>query len=74
MSAHHSHITDADILAVVRNFGNHTMTYIVRNLLAVRFPNVETPYVLRRLKRLEREGKVQRVGSPYVVQICWSAL
>jgi hypothetical protein len=66
--------TDADILAAVRNWGNRSMTYVVRNMLAHSFSDVKTPWVLRQLKRLEREGKVQRVSSSYVTQICWSAL
>lgn len=69
--------TDSEIIAVVREYGNRAMTYVVRNRLAQnrrRDQPIETSWVLRQLKRLEREGKVRRVESSYAVQICWSAL
>lgn len=63
---------DAAILSAVTAFGSRAMTYVVANhLRSLRF-NVRTDWVLRRLKRLEIEGKVVRVPSPYAVQICWA--
>ncbi|HGW5506440.1 TPA: hypothetical protein ACNH1V_000456 [Citrobacter koseri] len=66
-----SNITDEEIIEVLEGHGR-CMTYFVANILRrVYFP-LDTAYVLRRLKKLEAAGKVQRVKSSYVVQICWS--
>lgn len=60
-----------DVLKVVRERPG-TMTYVYRNILDREgFPGLQTSTVLRRLKHLERLGKVERVRSGYVVQICW---
>jgi hypothetical protein len=65
---------DNDIIDVLS--ARHTaMTYVVANWLRsghreYRF-SLKTSQVLRRLKALERSGKVQRVPSVYVVQLCW---
>ncbi len=64
--------TDEEILAAVRRHGDRAMTYVVRNVLAMDGWRIETPWVLRQLKRLERDGRVVRVPSSYAVQICWS--
>lgn len=66
---------DADILAAVRKWGNRTTTSMVRSILAQQFDmlSISTPWVLRQLKRLECDGKVQRVSTSYVTQFCWSA-
>lgn len=48
------------------------MTYVLRNILAEGRPGLTTPPILRALRRLEKAGKVQRVGSPYAVQLCWA--
>ncbi|WP_292633341.1 MULTISPECIES: hypothetical protein [unclassified Novosphingobium] len=66
------HPTDAQILAAVGKWGNRSMTYAVRNVLQMAGFKVETAWLLRRLKRLEREGKVVRVSSGYAIQLCWS--
>jgi hypothetical protein len=56
--------TDAEVLAAVQKYGNRAMTYVVRNVLVMdgHFP-IETPWVLRQLKRLEKVGAVVRVPS-----------
>jgi DNA-binding HxlR family transcriptional regulator len=66
-------ITDDQIIKVLTDHGR-CMTYVVANWLRDFDKKIETPFVLRRLKKLEKIGKVQRVKSPYRVQICWSAL
>lgn len=64
--------SDEQILGALAKRGGRAMTYVVRNTLAMDYRvNVETSWVLRQLKRLERDGKVQRVSSSYIVQICW---
>ena len=67
-------IEDSDVLAAVKDWGNRTMTYVVRNRLASKGrPNLKTAHVRRQLERMERAGKVKRVPSRYATQICWSA-
>lgn len=69
--------TDVEIVAAVRKWGNRPTTSIVRSVLAQQFPHaaIGTPWTLRQLKRLEREGKVQRVGSTtWKTQFVWSAV
>lgn len=69
--------SDADIIAALRKWGNRTTTSVARSVLAHQFDlfSISTPWVLRQLKRLEREGKVQRVGlSTWKSQYVWSAL
>jgi len=50
------------------------MTYVIRNILALEhgFRGLPTAAVLRRLKKLEAAGKVQRVRSSYAIQLCWA--
>lgn len=65
--------TDDDIIAAVANRGGRTMpTYVIRNVLSSKHKNLETALVLRQLKRLEKEGKVERVPSNYAVMLCWA--
>jgi len=74
--------TDEQILEVVRRRGR-CMTYYVTNVLSWKpahdeekrpvFPNLGTAFVRRRLIAMEKAGLVERVSSPYAVQICWSA-
>lgn len=59
-------VTDADVLAAVADPGMISMTYIVASRL--RLPTAVTR---RRLLRLEREGRVERAPTFYLVQICW---
>ncbi|WP_233459286.1 hypothetical protein [Citrobacter sedlakii] len=64
--------TDEEIVQVLRDHGN-CMTYVVTHWLQDNYRGIKTAYVLRRLKKLEGEGKVRRVKSSYVVQICLEA-
>lgn len=64
--------TDEEIVQVLRDHGN-CMTYVVTHWLQDTYRGIKTAYVLRRLKKLEGEGKVRRVKSSYAVQICWEA-
>lgn len=66
-------ITDDQITSVLTEHGN-CMTYVVAYWLRRLDKNIQTPLVLRRLKKLEKAGKIQRVKSVYKTQICWSAL
>lgn len=49
------------------------MTYVLRNRLQMHQGVVlDTPTVLRRLRRLERSREVCEVASSYERQLCWS--
>lgn len=61
--------TDDAVLAAVRQHAG--ATYVVTNVLRFDGYGVETPWVLRRLKALERAGLVQREASGYAVMISW---
>ncbi|KJL59173.1 hypothetical protein SS47_09200 [Enterobacter kobei] len=64
--------TDEEIIHILADYGN-CMTYFVANVLRRKYWPLDTAYILRRLKKLEAEGKVRRAKSNYVVQICWEA-
>lgn len=66
--------TDDEILAAVKMWGNRSMTYVVRNVLWSQGFRKETPWVLRQLKRMEKDGRVKRVPSVYAVQIKWAVV
>lgn len=69
--------TDSDIIAAIRKWGNRVTTSVVRSVLAQTFPHVGigTPWVLRQLKRLEREGKLRRVeNTVWKTQYVWGAV
>ncbi|WP_068089191.1 hypothetical protein [Novosphingobium rosa] len=63
-----------DVLLEILGQRHDAMTYVVRNYLrsSPYLFDVETPWVLRQMKRLERAGKVKRVSTSYAVQICWA--
>lgn len=63
--------TDDDILAATREWATSSMTYVIKNRLRSKGFRVETPWVLRQMKRLERAGRVQRVSTNFAVQLCW---
>lgn len=65
-----SDISDDQIIQVLKSHGR-CMTYVVANWLSDFDKKIDTPAVLRRLKKLEKAGKVQRVKSNYKTQICW---
>lgn len=64
--------TDEEIIQALTAHGR-CMTYVVTNILRRKYWPLDTAYILRRLKKLEVEGKVRRVKSSYAVQICWEA-
>jgi hypothetical protein len=49
-------------------------TYVIRNMLARtgNRPGLATRQVLRKLRRLEREGRVRQVATTYMVMISWA--
>lgn len=64
--------TDGEIMEVlVTRRGGINPTYYIKNCLRAKFPQVETPWVLRRLKAMEKVGKVRRVPTDYAAMICW---
>lgn len=63
--------TDEDILAAIPNHGVLT-AYIASIVRHKKQGGVETAWVLRQLKRLEREGKVWRTPNNYRTQISWA--
>lgn len=70
-----SDVSDQEILEAVGGWGGHgCMTYVARNILSRKHSHLMTPAVLRRLKRLEKQGRVKRVKSVYSVQICWAVV
>jgi len=67
-----SKATDDEILAELAKRTN-MMTYHLANCLTpVGGQFIETAWLLRQLKRMEKTGKVIRVRSNYAVQICWA--
>jgi hypothetical protein len=68
-------ISDQEILDAVGSWGGHgCMTYVARNILSYEHKNLMTSSVLRRLKKMEKQGRVKRVKSCYSVQICWAVV
>ncbi len=65
--------TDDAIMAAVKRYGGGP-TYLIKNALNMAGYGVETPWVLRAMKRLEREGLVKRVRTTYAVMIVWRAV
>ncbi|RYD68383.1 MAG: hypothetical protein EOP58_00760 [Sphingomonadales bacterium] len=63
--------SDGLILSKVTAWGGQAPTYVIRNRLVSAGYRVETPWVLRQMKRLEREGKVERARSNYAVMHEW---
>jgi hypothetical protein len=63
---------DEDILAIIAERPQGTLTYVIRNGLRQdgkgEFP---TSWILRRLQRLQRQGKVERVPTPYAAHASW---
>jgi len=63
--------TDEQILAALRE-RDPCVTYVVANRISMRKDRgFDTAFVLRRLKVLEKAGKVERAPTSYAVQICW---
>jgi hypothetical protein len=66
-------LLDAAIVKAMAARSDGIMTYVVRNILAMEhgYKGLTTSTVLRRLKRMERAGEVERVRSSYAVMLCW---
>ena len=64
--------SDDQILSALRAHGR-CMTYVVANVLRRNFYPLATAFVLRRLKAMEKAGKVERMRTDYVTQYCWRA-
>ncbi|WP_251927697.1 hypothetical protein [Raoultella planticola] len=62
--------TDDEILQILREH-NWCMTYVVAYWLRQKHKEINTPYALRRLKKMEKAGSVKRGTSPYKKQIRW---
>jgi Fe2+ or Zn2+ uptake regulation protein len=64
--------TDSEILdVIVVRSGEILPTYYLKNTLRRQFRSITTPWLLRRLKAMEKAGKVRRVPSSYATMICW---
>lgn len=68
-------LPDAKILEAMKCRTHGVMTYVICNILSLDhgYRGLKTSAVLTRLKRMERAGIVERVRSPYAVQLCWRA-
>jgi hypothetical protein len=66
-------LLDAAIIAAMQSRPAGIMTYVVRNILSMEhgYGPICTSTVLRRLKRMEQAGEVERVPSSYSVMLCW---
>lgn len=63
--------TDEEILEILK--GRHALaTYVVTNWLRSKYKGIETPAVLRQLKRMEAAAKVKRVPTSYARQLSWA--
>lgn len=63
--------TDDEIIAQLARY-NTMMTYHLANWLRSNHKDLDTAFVLRRLKVMEKAGKVKRVPSTYATQLCWA--
>lgn len=63
--------TDEEIIAELIPRGS-MMTYHVANCLRDKHRGLETSFVLRRMKAMEKAGKVRRARTSYVRQLCWA--
>jgi len=64
--------SDDQILSALLAHGE-CMSYVVASVLRRNFYPLATGFVLRRLKAMEKAGKVQRLRTDYVTQYCWRA-
>ena len=63
--------TDDQILAAVGAWNNSAVSYVIANRLRAKGFPIRTDWVLRQMKRLEREGRVERAASAYATMINW---
>ena len=59
-------------LTALTGWAPSAMTYVVASRMRSMGWRVSTAQVRRRLERLEKQGRVQRVPSYYLTQICWA--
>ena len=64
---------DDEIMTAVHRWGGGA-TYVIKNTLQMDGFKVETPWVLRQMKRLERLGRVERKPTSYAVMLSWRAV
>ncbi len=69
-------IPDQEVIDYLLGGGRGQATYVIRNVLARtgNRPLLTTRQVLRKMKRLEREGRVKQSPSSYMVMLCWEAV
>lgn len=67
-----SKATDDEILAELAKRTKMMTYHLVNCLTPFGGQFIETAWLLRQLKRMEKTGKVIRVRSNYAVQICWA--
>lgn len=65
--------TDEQILAAMAGHGG-SMTYVIGSRLRDRTGGPDTAFILRRLKTMEKAGRVKRICSSYQVQLCWAVV
>jgi DNA-binding HxlR family transcriptional regulator len=64
--------TDTEILWLMeQQRGSIMPTYYIKNCLQGQYAGLQTPWVLRRLKALEKAGYVERDTRQYATMICW---
>lgn len=64
--------TDPEIVACLLGGYPSLPTYVVKNKLRDKYRDVKTPFVLRRLKMLEKAGHVVRVAGYSTVHFSWT--
>lgn len=67
-------LTDDEILNAVRYGGQHgKLTAYIASVARFQTKKpVDTAWMLRQLKRLEKDGKVRRTPTGYQTQIAWA--
>lgn len=72
----HASSLDSLILKRLAGWGGSAPTYVVKNIVNSPRPKHTTGYntgqIRRRLFALEKQGKVRRVKSRYLVMIVWA--
>lgn len=69
-------ITDDEIIAAVNSWNASAWTYVIKNILrqGVGRSGLKTAYILTRLDKLAREGRVFKVRSDSAVHLNWSTM
>jgi hypothetical protein len=64
--------TDTEILGLLDRMRGAIMpTFYIKNCLRGQYPGIQTAWVLRRMKALEKAGYVVRDSSQYTTMFCW---